>query len=261
MAFKKFVKATFRNYKKKAKKRYIRKGGAIKVGKIAKDVMTLKKMINAEKKHITTDIENATVGQVNINASGHYIIDVSPAPIQGTGVNNRTGQSIKHHSSYYVFQFKRQVGQAILSALRIKIQFVYVVGQPYGTITNALGPFLKPNPFIDGTSVYDLQSERRPEYFTDFKVLRTKYVYFQQNDQSSQAIIKTVKVGLKMPNNFHVKWQGNTTTQTIGQVFMLITAEHGNCGGTNSTLDDITISQLYTGVDFDWYSTHYYYDN
>lgn len=257
---KKFYRKVKKYVVKKARKRYIKKTGTPKFAKIYKDVMAVKKMLNAEKKHLTTDIENAVVGQVNANSSGHYIQDVSPTPSQGTGFSNRVGQSIKHVSSYYVFQFQRQVGLSNLPACRIKIQFVYVVGQPYGAISNALSPFIKSNPFIDNATVYDFHSERRPEYFKDFRVLRTKIVYFGENDQANQPIIKTVKIGLKMPNNFHVKWQGNSTTQTVGQVFMLITADNGNCG-TVSTLDDVPVTTAITGLTFDWYVSHYWYDN
>lgn len=258
----KILNKTAKYIKGKAKKRYVKKTGALKIGKMYKDVMSMKKMLNAEKKHLTTDIENALVGQVSANISGHYIIDVSPTPSQGTGFSNRIGQSIKWVSSYYVFQFQRQVlGTTAPAAQRLKIQFVYVVGQPYGSISNAVSPFIKANPFVDGTTVYDFHSERRPEYFRDFKVLRTKYVNFPENNQANQAIIKTVKVGIKMPSNFHVKWQGNTTTQTVGQVFMLITADNGNSSGSASTLDDIPITTANTGTIFDWYSTHYWYDN
>lgn len=254
-------KKTLKYVKGKAKKRYVKKTGGLKIGKMYKDVMTMKKMLNAEKKHLTSDIENALVGQVSGNASGHYIIDVSPVPNQGTGFSNRIGQSIKQVSSYYVFQFQRQVGISAPAAQRIKVQFVYVVGQPYGTVSNALGPFIKANPFVDGGTIYDYHSERRPEYFKDFRVLRTKTIYFPENNQANQVITKTVKIGLKMPENFHVKWQGNTTTQAVGQVFMLITADNGNMAGSVSTLDDIPITAASTGTTFDWYVTHYWYDN
>lgn len=261
MGFKKIAKKTGRYALGKAKKRYISKKGGLKMKKIYNDVMVMKKMLNAEKKHLTTDIENAFVGQVSQNQSGHYIQDVSPSPLQGTGFSNRIGQSIKHVSSHYVFQFQRQNSISNPAACRLKIQFVYVVGQPYGTITNAIGPFIKTNPFVDGGSIYDLHSERRPEYFKDFRVLRTKYVYFPENNQANQAIIKTVKIGVKMPENFHVKWQGNTTTQTVGQVFMLITSDIGNSSGVASTLDDVPVTAAGTGTTFDWFVTHYWYDN
>lgn len=257
---KKIFRKTYRAIKRTARKRYVKKTGALKLGKIAKDVMSLKKMVNAEKKHLTTDIENANVGQVNINASGHYLVDVTPTPTQGTGFSNRVGQSIKQHSSYYVFQFQRMAGISNPCAQRLKLQWVLVMGQPYTTPSNATDKFLKNNPFIDGTPVYDIHSERRPEYFKDFRVLRTKYVYFPENNQANQFIIKTVKVGLKY-KNLHVKWSGNTATHSIGQILLYITADNGNMGGTNSTLDDVPQTTAFTGTTFDWYVTHYWYDN
>lgn len=259
---KKIFKKTARAIIKKGKKRYIKKSGGLKLGKIYKDVMSLKKMVNAEKKHITTDIENAAVGQVNVNVSGHYLVDVSPKPIQGVAYNERTGQSIKQVSSYYVYQFTRQTGLNALPEMKLKIEFIYVVGQPYGTASNALPVYIKHNPFVDSANIYDFHCERKPEYYKDFRVLARRIITFRENDQSGQYSIKTVKIPIRMPPNFHIKWSGNSaTTQSTGQVLMLITADQGNIGGANTTLDDMPYTQSNTGINFDWYATHYYYDN
>lgn len=106
----KYVKKQVRRAGKAIKKRYVAKGGNLKVGQIAKDVMMLKRLVNAEKKRTTlgsTSFEAAHfTGQVNGNSSGHRIVDISPSAInQGNGYNERNGNSIKLHSLVIKGQF------------------------------------------------------------------------------------------------------------------------------------------------------------
>ena len=75
--------------------------------KVMKDVNIMKQMINSEKFRLETKVDGLGVAQLNINASGHYIVDVTPVPAQGDGYNNRQGNSIRLHSTHYdFFSFK-----------------------------------------------------------------------------------------------------------------------------------------------------------
>ena len=44
-------------------------------------------------------------------------------------------------------------------------------------------------------------------------------------------------------------------------MFMLITADRGNSGGTASTQNGIAIGAAQTGVNILWNANYYYYDN
>lgn len=253
-----------KTYRKASVKKTYSNRSLMKGAKLLRDVAILKKMVNAEKKNLTSEIENGAVAQLfgsgaTTGTSGHYLFDVTPIPAQGDGYNNRNGNSIKWHSSYYNFMFQRQTGSTSFIGMRMKIQWIKVTGQPYASASDILGKFIKHNPFIDNVQVYDTNSERKPEYFKDFKVLRTQYVYFPENSQNQQSQ-KVVKSGLK--TNFHVKFNNNTNTIATGQVLMLITCDCGNYSGvTTSAFDNVITQQSLTGINFNYYRTDYYYDN
>lgn len=242
------------------------KKGQLSSSRLIKDVAMLKAVINSEKKKREVTIDNAStptpiVGQCNANSSGHYLIDVTPVPPQGVGYNNRNGQSIKWVSSHYSFYFKRQVSN--INSCRVRIQWIKVIGQPFANTADILGKYIEPNRWIGGGNIYDNASDRKSEFFKNFRVLKTQYVNFGEIDLSGQQSTdsKIVNCGFKLKEH-HVKFNNNTDTLSEGQVLLLITMNSGNCNAaTTSTLDDIALTSPGTGVQFCHNRLDYYYDN
>lgn len=234
--------------------------------KLYKDVMSLQKMINAEKKKREVTIDNTStpspiVGQCNVNNSGHYILDVTPKPPQGVGYNNRNGQSIKWVSSHYSFFFQRQASN--INKCTIKLQWIMVKGEPFQNTADILGKYVEPNRWIGGGVIYDNASDRKSEYFKTFKVLKTKYVSFGETDLTGAQTTdsKIVNLGFKLKNH-HVKYNNNTDTLSEGQILLYVTMNSGNCSPTTvSTLDDVALKTQATGVTFCHNRLDYFYDN
>lgn len=239
------------------------KKGRLSSTRLYKDVAMLKHIINSEKFKIESLIFNDTaVGQVNGNASGHQIFDITPMPTQGDGYSNRQGNSIKWVSSHYSFFVQRQgsnVGQC-----NLKIQIIKIIGEPYSTPANGiLDKFIEKNRWVNTGTVYDTSSDRKPEYFKNFRVLKTHYVRFPAVQYAGQAITtqKIVNFGIKLPSH-HVKWNGNSNTLSQGQVLMLVTCDTGNCStSTTSILDSIANTATSTGLIMNCNKADYYYDN
>lgn len=234
---------------------------AKQVPRLMKDVMRLKTIINSEKKRIEVTGEGIPIGQVNGNNSGHYVADWTPLPSQGTGFNGRDGNSIKWHSSHYSFLFRRQ--PAAVGPCRIQIQLIKIIGEAYTSASNILGRFIEPDRWITGGTIYDTASDRKPEYFKQYRVLRTKNVYFRDAAYSGQssAVQRIVNFGMVLKNH-HVKWNNNSNTLADGQVICLITMDTGNGNVTTaSTLDDIQNTAINTGVTMSFNRLDYYYDN
>lgn len=237
------------------------KKGKISSARIIKDIAMLKGIINSEKFRIESQpADGVTVGQVNANNSGHYVADWTPVPSQGDGYNNRQGNSIRWKASHYSIFFQRQVNS--VGPMNIKIQLIKVIGEPYSSPSAILGKFIEPNRWISGGTVYDTASDRKPEYFKQYRVLRTINVKFPALDVSGTGpnTQKIINFGLKLPNH-HVKWNNNSNTLADGQVFCLITCDTGNAGGTVSTLDSIANTAINTGVVMSVNKVDYYYDN
>lgn len=230
-----------------------------KLGRMARDVMMLKRLVNAEKKRVNVNTLSGTlsVGQVNGNTSGCYYEDMTCAPAVGTAYNQRTGNSIKWQASHFAFQFKHMASTE--QKVRLKIQFWRAVAQT--TSASAVeGQILTANPFVTGGSVYDYYSDRNPDYFKCFRLIRTKYVTLDQDDLTSQAVIKSVVFGIKW--NHHVNWNVSGSNSE-GQVIMSIVADSGN-KSTNTTCtltNGVPVQGTNTGVQFNYNVTHYYTDN
>lgn len=259
--FRRGVKRVARKVGKTIKGRYFKGKGYRKprVGNIVRDVLLLKKMVNAEKKRLLGNW-SGVVGQVaGATGSGHLLLDITPNPGQGVGYNQKSGSSIKWHSSHYDFQITAMANN--LNGMRLKFQLIKIVGQAQGSVPTAiLDKFVNSNRFITGGSVYDINCDRNPDYFKNFKVLKTMYCSLKNDDMSGELQVRRIKMG-KMFGH-HVRNDLNSATITEGQIILMITADKGNSDLTvASTLSGVPITGAQTGCFVACEYTHYYYDN
>lgn len=238
------------------------KKGRLSTSRLFRDVARLKHIINSEKfTKETLAFSDAAVGQVNGNNSGHLLADFTPLPVQGDGFDNRQGNSIKWVSSHYSWLIQRQASN--IGRCTVKIQLIKVIGEPFGTLSNILGKFIEPNKWVNTGTIYDPSSDRKPEYFKNYRVLKTHYVNFPEIGYSGQqsSLQKIVNFGIRLPSH-HVKWNGNSNTCSQGQVLCLVTVDTGNCSTTTtSTLDSIVNTATSTGLIVNCNRKDYYYDN
>lgn len=264
MPTKKFIKKTAKKILRVAKKRYFKGKGYARpnVGRMVKDVAFLKSIVNAEKKRLqVASTTRQVVAQVaGASNSGHYMLDITPTPAQGVSYNQRTGNSIKWHSSFINFQFTHQA--ATSAPVTLLIQLVKVVGEPYSTLTNALEDYLMPNPFCPSATVYDMYAPRNPNSFRTFRVIRSKKVVVKCDQISGQPMLASVNCSIKLRNH-HVKWQNDNITLASGQVFIIIRANTGNSDNTTtwSSGEGVYITTPTTGIQFNYQYQHYFYDN
>jgi len=116
MAIKRFVKRAAKKAGRVVKKRYFKgKGyGRPNLSTMVRDLAIVKRSLNVEKKQITSSITSGqNIGQTNINANtGKYFTDITPAIVQGVGVSQMTGNSVKLVSMALHGQIKQQSGTA-----------------------------------------------------------------------------------------------------------------------------------------------------
>lgn len=254
---KKAVKAVGRKVVKGLKKRYVTKTGkGLRVNQIVSDVAMLKRLINAEKKRLTVGVNNTFVGQVNGNSSGMYIYDITPTPSQGVTAETRNGASIKWTSGYLQLQFIHM--SATQSTIKGRI---YIIKSKDVTNTSTVQQqFLNPSPFITSTSIWDYNSTREQDYYKDYSVLAARNFTVSCDQVSGQTVQRVVKMPLKFGH--HVKFNDNTTTLTDGQVFLMIVTDSGNISTvTASTVGNISVTAVNTGLNLCWSMTNYFVDN
>lgn len=248
------AKRVFRKARGKVIKRYFNKGYRPKVKRIAKDVAVVKRMLNAEKKDLTTTVTLGTVGQVNVNGTGALFRDITPIIGQGTQANQRTGDSIKLCSAYLTFSF---IEQGNFNGIgRYKIEIFKVMGSPQTTGNISTNYYLA-DPI---SGVIDYNSHRDPDFYGQYKRVYTRYVKFNSN-YSGDTMNKSINIKLRL--NHHIRYATGTNTVADGQYMMVITGDNGNIGASNSTLNAGTIpnvtanSGFYVNTNFQWY----YFDN
>lgn len=249
---KKFVKKTAKRGIRYAKKRYTHKGKP-KYGQIVKDVMMLKKMVNVEKKAYDNPLFSNWVAQVNINATGATILDLTPYISEGAQSNQRNGKSIKLVAMSIKAQFNAQPNMT--TDQRIRVQF-FRCTKAGGVPT--IDKIYNINTF---STVIDYLSERNPDYFGDYQLLGTKYCRIKRDTFSGQFNYTDLQFSRKMSS--HLRWADETAgNHSHGQIFCVLTADMGNYNNSsNSTLSTVQQTGFYTGTKFYLASRFYYIDN
>lgn len=248
----------FKKYAKKARgkviKRYFNKGYRPKIGQIIKDVSKVKKMLNAEKKDLTVTQTLIPVGQINVNATGAVFRDITPIIGQGSQANQRTGDSVKLCSAWLQFNFIEQGNYSGVG--KYKIEIIKVMGSPQTTGTLS-SQYYVADPI---SGVIDINSRRYQEYFYQYKTVARR-TFSMKSNYGGDVLNKTVTIKLRL--NHHIHYITGTNSVGDGQYMLVITADNGNCGTSNSTLNAGTVpgtignSGFYLNTNFVWY----YYDN
>lgn len=250
------------------KKRYgVGKKRSLNLGAIARDVASMATMLNAEKKILSIGAANGLavgqpVGQVSQNATGARAFDLTPMMPQGTGVSDRTGNSIKLHSSYFQFQVQQQ-SSAVVTPLKIRIEMWSNPAKTQDEST-ILDDLYVTNPF---TGIIDYNSARNPDHFNDYRKLLTRTCYLPVDSISGQLQTKQLAVPFKWNRGkgHHVRYTGTGSTNYLtdvqaGQVFLVYFCDVGNSSGTASGLN-VPMQIPVTGAQIKMSYRHYYYDN
>jgi len=207
-----------------AKKRYVKKGGP-NVKNIYNDVMTLKRLMNAEKKRldvsITTPVSfGATAG---VGVTGLYAVNITPLIAQGAQGNQRNGLSVKLVSGCMDIQF----GQSVNTNNQVRIRY-FIVCRPDNangaTASSVSQMLLEPNPF---SSVIDFHSSRDPENFRNLRVIKKGTATLIPDSITGQISYQQFKIPLKF--NHHLKFQTDATTGSqVNNFYFIVTADTGD---------------------------------
>lgn len=263
-----FLRKAARSAKRFVKRRYgIGKKRTLNVGQMASDVARLATMINAEKKILSIGSANGlatgqNVGQVASNNTGAQCYDLTPLLPQGSGVSDRTGNSIKLHSSYFQFQVQQQ-SSAVITPLKVRIE-MWSNPSIVQDQSDLLSRLYVPNPF---TGIIDYNSARNPDHFNDYRRIMLKTCYLPVDSITGQLMTKQFAVPFRWNRGkgHHVRYTGTGFTNYLndvkaGQFFLVYFCDVGNSSGVASTLN-VPVLTPATGATIKMSYRHYYYDN
>lgn len=257
-----------------AKRRYgIGKGkGGIKIDAIAKDLMMIKSRLNSEKKEKReVEITSGKVGQVFDDFSGYWFQDITPTLGQGTGADERVGNSLKMTGCNLNFQFIGQ--QNTLTGRKIKIG-LYRVKDP------SLGPNdgssdIVPDVFDSNplTGLFDYNAARayRTSKNDGIACIREKTVYLPKTqilkmtgtgtaDLDIERAYKTLNFPVKLNDLLRYE-QDNDNLPNGFRYVIVVRADVGNSGSTSSNIQNIPVTTADSGVTFRMGQRWWYVDN
>jgi len=222
------------------RKRYVKKRQPRMVN-IIKDLAMLKHLVNVEKKRYDVTFTTQTVAQNAGAISGAYMLNITPSPNEGVTGGTRIGLSIKLVSCCIDMKFAQQANNVNDMKLRY-----YIVCRPDSSITysgtQTRDQLLEPNPF---SGVVDYWSNRDPEYFTAFKIIKTGVINLKQDQITSGQSIVQKKIPLKL--NHHLKFPNdNSSVSTKNNFWLVVTGSSGDTGTTSGATMDYNARWYYT---------------
>jgi hypothetical protein len=243
MAFIRKAKKTVRKVRKIVKKvnRHPVTKGIASIAKIAQMV----KMFNVEKKRVDISVQTANFAQFNgaVVTGGAYCASLTPVIPQGITGSTRNGNSLKLVSACLDIQFLQQSAAINNSNIRW-----YLVSRPDNALdmlaSTAIADFLEPNVF---SAVVDYHSNRDPEFFKSYKIIKQGTVKMLADSVSTNSFIAQRKIPLKL--NHHLRYNTDASTiTTINKFFIIFTQDSGD-------------SNIATGCTASYAMRYYYVDN
>lgn len=219
--------------------------GAATLYSLGQKVAMLSHLVNIEKKRFDITVSSAVniAQSAGVGVSGNYAVSVPPNPAEGVAQGQRIGLSIKAVSGLLSMQFTQQ--SATLNKLKLRW---YLVNRPDNsalqTAPSSINQFFEPNPF---SGVIDYYSNRDPEYFNAFKIMRTGTVNLAQDAITSGSSIVQIKVPIKC--DLHQKFNTDASIATVKNNIMLFVV----CSGGDTALN--------TGATLVFNMRWYYTDN
>lgn len=242
MAWKKTAKNLIRKGARFAKKRYTTKKGGVRMGKIAKDVMMLKSVLNPEKKYKDSQVITTAT---NLYPDDPFVSTFNMGAIaKGDDMNQRNGNSIKLSSIHFTAKII-QNGSASKVRTYYRFYFVQMKGaQPAVSRANICDKFLERSP-LDATRT-DFTCHRAMEHMTDFKIIGYISGSISSEQISGYNEGKTITLHKKFQK--HVRWDTSNNIQE-GEIYIIGIADRG----TDASNDGLIVSGYNCRV--------YWYDN
>lgn len=257
---KKYIKKQAKRAYGYAKKRYA-PDGHINLHAIARDLNTIKGVINSEQRFFDFNVGGAgtALGQFTGNGQGGIYVDVTPYPVQGNTDITRSGDSIRPTMANLRIQLSQQ--SATVNPIRVRILMLKNNGSNVSAST-AVSTYFDPGPF-NSNSVYDYYSEKNKDYKGNIVKIFEKRVIVNEA-VSSQTGIKDFTMNVKMSKDYHTYFVNNSTTVGRGQIYLIMLCDNGNCSNATACTDTSAVigsTAINTGLIARYSLRWHFYDN
>lgn len=198
---------------------------------------------------------------MNINNTGAACIDITPFVTQGTGADQRTGNSVKLSSALYQFQINSEAGQA----QPMKFIFDFWVVKGVSDFTTVHLPLIFQTSTFSG--VIDTNSPRNQDRFSDYQHLRSVTRTMKGDSLINQVSYLTFNLPFKFNRGkgHHIRLKPSVTGVPAdilnGQILMTVRADIGNANAATSSTLPVAQTGAQTGAQIRFAQRVWYYDN
>lgn len=247
--YKKFAR-TAKKYERKAYKKVYGSRSipqAIKAtGSVAKDIAGLTASVgmimsrlNVEKHHKDRDVVTQSVAQVNANSDGANYLDVTPVISQGTGEDERHGNSCKLTGISLPIQFSSQANTH--SDRKLRVTLLKVKSADNGvSAQEAFEQYWDVNPL---TNVRDYNAPRnyRAGAHDGITCVRSKTYFLRApthmtGGMDTEKMCLSTKFNVKLQDVLRFATDASTTPDGL-KYYLIIQADAGNISAATSGLD------------------------
>lgn len=257
MGFGKSIKKTYMKAKKTAygergvKGRYYRVGAVKGLQNLAKDVEMIKNRLNVEKKHKDVDVTTSSIGQVNQNLDGVLALDVTPSVDQGTGEQQRVGNSLKLTGMTFPMSFTQQIN--CMGDRKVRVSLLRVRSSDNGvTPTEALQEVWETNP-LNGLRDFNAPRAYRNSKNDGIAIIRQQTYYVKGpeigspgNNVDAERNVKTCRLSLKLEDILRFDEDGHSSPDGIRYI-LIFQCNAGNLSSLASTTD-VPVTDGSTGL-------------
>lgn len=272
MGLGKTIKKAYMKGKKKAygsrgvKGRYYRVGAVQGLKNLAKDIEMIKGRLNVEKKHKDVDVITTAVGQVDANADGVQILDITPTIGQGLGSDDRVGNSLKLTGMTLPMSFTQQ--GTCLGDRKVRITLLKVRSADNAVSTGqALVNVWDLNP-LNGLRDFDAPRAYRNSKNDGISVVRTMTCYIKgpQLDNGSPGVfdyeknVKNVRFSVKLDDVLRYSSDVSLVPDGI-RYFIVFQCNAGNVSFTTSSGIDVPVTSTNSALELRMGQRAWWVDN
>ena len=273
MGFGKSAKKTYMKPKKKAfgsrgvTGRYYRVGAVKGLQNLAKDVEMIKSRLNVEKKYKDVDVSTFTVGQVNANADGIVVFDVTPSISQGTDSDERVGNSLKLTGISMPIQFAQQV--KTLGDRKVKLTLIKVVSADNGVSKDATPSYVWDVNPLTGLRDYNAPRAYRSKKNDGISIIRqmtcsVKGPHLETGDDGAisnrEMNVKDLKFNVKLQDVLRYAASGDALPDGV-RYYLTVQCDCGNRSGSDTTSVDVPITDNSSGLQIRVAQRNWWVDN
>lgn len=259
-----YKKTGYRRRRGRAPRKYVRKPRVPTVKKLARQVKIMKNTIRRDvevKEYTPTDQTSIVVGQLNVNNTGTAVSQLNICNIgAGVGKDGRVGVKTKLIGLHIRFQFIQQANNVVNNRIIVEVWKT----RDFAASDAGIRDLIYDTDSISG--VVDANSTKNSEFIKSksnptglFELVGSRSLYCPEDSLANGNYFRDMKMFIKQRQQLFYAGSSTGVPQNY-RYFIVMRAQAGNVGASDSTLVPVPIKTLSSGFVCRYQYTAYYTD-